>query len=143
MGTKSFVTSKRLNNRQNDNTDQKQNRHFIHPAIKNMAAPVAVMFEIEQPHAAKIVVNQRQRQQRQFCVQPTGIGINSPVVSNQHPNAEYQGRYHARRHNAEEQLAFHDLKPFIADLVIAHCVINIQARQVKQAGKPSDHKNQV
>ncbi|MCY1178579.1 hypothetical protein D9M73_189360 [compost metagenome] len=59
-------------------------------------------------------------------------------VQAQQPDAEDEGRDHRRAHDAAVQLALHDHEALAAGRVLAHGVVNEQAWQIKQAGKPAD-----
>jgi len=59
------------------------------------------------------------------------------------PDAEDHRQHRARRHDAPEQLALHQLEAFERQAILAHRVVDEQARQVKKAGEPGHHEYDV
>src|SRR5258705_5229994 len=65
-----------------------------------------------------------------------------PVTQPQ-PQAEHDRQDAAWRHDAEEQFALHDFEAFAAGRIVAHGVVDEQARQIKQSREPGDHEDDV
>ena len=90
--------------------------------------------------AAAEVVNHQQGHQGEFAVHPA-LG-EQPRGKPEHPNPEYEGQRHKRGDEAVE-LAFHNGESFSGGGVLAHGMVHKQAREVKNPGKPTDHKDDV
>src|SRR4051812_27582330 len=101
-----------------------------------MAMAVAIMPEIAHQLAAVNVEDDQQTDQGHFYMEPAA----ADSILQPKPHTESNRQQRTRGHDAEEKFAFHDLETLAADRVIAHCVINEQARQVEQPGEPVDHE---
>ena len=105
-----------------------------------MAAGVFITFKIDQQFATVNMVNNQYRNQAQLNAEPHLAGV---IADDHHGDAEYHGQYQAGGHDAVKQFALHDLEAIQTGLVDGHSVINKQTWQVKQAGEPGHHENDV
>src|SRR3989344_328361 len=138
-----LVGLKRPNDDQNYDSQQYQDRHFIEPAIKDMAAGVIATGKTFYLCTAHVVIADQDYHKGQFGMHPCTLSEVGAWVEADQPDAEHQGSDHRRAHDAPVQLALHDTEAFLADGVFALSVIDEQARQVKQAGKPADHADDM
>ena len=65
------------------------------------------------------------------------------MVGDQQPGAENNCQYRRWRHDVPEQLPFHDLEAILTDLVLAHGVIDEQARQIENPAKPANYPDDM
>ncbi|MNV02355.1 hypothetical protein D3C71_925890 [compost metagenome] len=137
-----FLELERSNDDQNYDCQQYQNRHFIEPAKKDMAAGVLATGKTFHLCAAHVVVADQQHDQGQFGVYPATLAEDAWIEVDE-PAAEDQRGDHRRAHDAPVQLALHDAEAFLTDRVFTLCVVNEQARQVEQAGKPAHNADDV
>src|SRR5690606_24817289 len=107
-----------------------------------MAVSVAVFAEAHNKPAAADVVNDQQKHQCQFGMQPALAEVIVRCGGN-HRAAKNHGGNGRWRHDAAVQLAPHDPESVLADLVLAHGVVHTETRQVKNPCEPADDGNDV
>src|SRR5690606_30369107 len=132
----------RLDDDQDHDGDQKQDGDFIEPAVERMAAWRLTLGKAFHLGTADMVVADQQHHQGQLGMQPAATQKQRGIEC-QHGNAENQRGEHGRQHDAAVQLRVHGTKTITADLIVAHGVVDEQAREVEQARKPADHSDNV
>ncbi|MNF91780.1 hypothetical protein D3C84_743950 [compost metagenome] len=106
-----------------------------------MAAFVFATGEALELRAAHMVIADQQHHQGELGVHPALA--EKARGKAQQPDAEDQAGDHRWQHDAAVQLALHDHEALLADAVLALCVVDEQARQVKQAGEPADYADDM
>ena len=106
-----------------------------------MATGVFATGKGAQLSAAEVLIADQNGDQGQFHMQPAHAQPGRVEV--QQPGAEDQGGQHRRLHDAAVKLALHHAEAFVADRIVAHGVVDEQAGQVEQPGKPADHGDDV
>ena len=129
-----------LADHEQDDADQDQHRQLVEPAVPDVAVPVALMPEIQHQLAAPEVVGDQRRDQRELGVQPDA---RAAEPAEPEPQAEADREHAARRRDAPEELALHDLEALDRRPVLRLRVIDEQARQVEQTREPGHHEHDV
>jgi len=117
---------------------QQQHRDLVEPAEPDVGFPVPVVGKILEELAAVEVVREGEGDDGELRVQPGSGNAVAPQ-----PGAEDEGQHGPGGHDAPVELALHDFEALAARRVLGHRVIDEQARQVEQAGKPGDHEDDM
>jgi hypothetical protein len=131
--------SKWLYHHQDYYGNQDYHRNFIKPAVINMTMAIAIVFKISEQFTAVYVIDNQHNHEREFGMQPpAGNAIAQPK-----PQSKENRQYRTGCHNSIIELAFHYFESLDTGRIITHSMIDKQARQIKEAGKPGNHENYV
>ncbi|MNT19747.1 hypothetical protein D3C72_1550180 [compost metagenome] len=106
-----------------------------------MAASVFAASEALELSATHMVVTDQQDHEGELGMHPA-LAEKARRQAHQ-PDTEDQGGNHRGQHDAAVQLAFHGYEAFLANTVLALRMVDKQARQVEQPGKPADHADDM
>ncbi len=114
--------------------------HLVEPAVPALAFRVRIGRERAHQAPAPEVVQDEQRDQRELRVQPAA-GAAEPCQPQPQPEGEREDG--ARRHDAPEELALHELEALDGGPVARHRVVDEKPRQIEQAREPGHHEDDV
>jgi len=112
---------------------------WLHAKLALVAVLVSIVLEVCEQLAQPQVMRDQDCDQRHLGVKPSA---GDPIALPE-PHAECDGEHGARRHDAEVELALHDLEALDADRVGGQRVVHEQPRQVEQPGEPAHHEHDV
>ena len=89
---------------------------------------------------AEKMVDKKQGHAKKLNIHPCGGHVVLGVITINN-SAENNGQYCRRSHDAPVELSFHYFKTLTRGSVLTHCMIDKQARQIKDGSKPAYYRN--